>query len=83
MGARCKDGSILVGDRKITSTAVPDVVYANKITGEINGALTAFAGDRGTFELFRNRLRHYAKTIDEQRNEKNGEVLNVDGDVVL
>lgn len=70
MGARCADGTMLVADRKMSSGVGSDVEYANKVTGEIKGALTAFSGDRGTFELFRNRLRNYVKTLEDQRKER-------------
>jgi hypothetical protein len=44
-------------------------VYCHKITGEITGVLTGFSGDRGTFELFRNRLRNYTKQIEREKKE--------------
>ncbi len=66
MGARCKDGVVLVADRKLTSLD-RSVNYGNKITGETVGVLTAFSGDQGTFELFTNRVRNYVKTSEEKR----------------
>jgi 20S proteasome alpha/beta subunit len=65
MGARCKDGVVLVADRKLTYPDRSQVNYGDKITGEIVGVLTAFSGDQGTFELFTNRVRNYVKTSEE------------------
>jgi 20S proteasome alpha/beta subunit len=67
MGARCKDGMVLVADTKLTSLDRSHVNYGNKITGETVGFLTAFSGDQGTFELFTNRVRNYVKTSEEKR----------------
>jgi len=65
MGARCINGVVLVADKRIISRENSEPVYSEKITGEIKGVLTGFSGDRGTFELFRNRLRNYTKNIKE------------------
>lgn len=61
LGARCIDGVVLVADRKFTSEEAK-IDYGNKITGEIPGLLTAFSGDRATFEAFTNRLRSFLTT---------------------
>jgi 20S proteasome alpha/beta subunit len=78
MGARCIDGVVLVADRKINSREESDPIYGNKITGEITEVLTGFSGDRGTFELFRNCLRRYAKEIDEQIKRGSNKEINID-----
>ena len=67
MGGRCKDGVVLVADRKLTSRDSSQVNYCDKITGEIVDVLTAFSGDQGTFELFTNRVRNYVRTSEEKR----------------
>jgi 20S proteasome alpha/beta subunit len=69
LGARCRDGVVLVGDRKMTQTDTGGIhnAYDDKITGEIDGILTAFSGDAGTFQVFVNTLRDYVTTTrDEQ-----------------
>jgi 20S proteasome alpha/beta subunit len=78
MGASCKDGVFLIADKKFTYSDGSQPDYGNKITGEIGGMLTAFSGDRGTFELFRNRLRDYVRT-----SEKNDERSTSDIDEIL
>ena len=59
LGARCQDGVVLVGDRKMTNKNEYEITYLfdDKITGELNGVLTGFSGDRGAFETFRHKLR--------------------------
>jgi 20S proteasome alpha/beta subunit len=68
IGARCVDGVVLIGDRKVTQTLSSGIhyVYDDKITGEIDGILTGFAGDGGAFEVFRTTLRDY---VTSTRNE--------------
>jgi 20S proteasome alpha/beta subunit len=69
LAARCLDGIVLVGDRKMTRTDASGIhdAYGDKITGEIDGILTAFSGDVGTFQVFVNTLRDYVTTTrDEQ-----------------
>lgn len=60
LGVECADGVILATDTKFTVNGGSDYVYGHKITGEISGVLTAFAGSREPFEEFRIRLREYA-----------------------
>lgn len=74
MGARCIDGVVLVADRKINSREESEPVYGDKITGEIREILTGFSGDRGTFELFTNRLRSYAREMDEQIKKRRTDI---------
>jgi 20S proteasome alpha/beta subunit len=65
LGARCKDGIVLVADSKITDKNEFEISYLhdNKITGELTGILTGFSGDRGTFETFRHQLRDKVSDI--------------------
>ena len=72
MGARCVDGVILAGDRKMTQTLSSGIhyLYHEKITGEIDGILTGFAGDAGAFEVFRTTLRDYVMNNRNEHPEK-------------
>lgn len=72
MGARCVDGVILAGDRKMTQTLSSGIhyLYDDKITGEIDGILTGFAGDAGAFEVFRTTLRDYVMNNRNEHVEK-------------
>jgi 20S proteasome alpha/beta subunit len=65
LGARCHDGVVLVADRKMTgqdTTGGTHDSYNVKIRGELDGILTAFSGDAGTFEVFANTLKDYVTT---------------------
>ena len=56
LGARCTDGVVLAADHKLTGL---NPGYGNKITGELTGVLTGFAGDRGNFGLFTTGMKKY------------------------
>ncbi len=75
LGARCINGVTLAADRKFSGIGTRGVQYSfgNKITGELNGILTAFAGDVGTFQLFAMNIREYIDStikIQFQKKEK-------------
>ena len=56
LGSRCKDGVVLVADKKITSINVVKSItfeYKQKIFGILRHVLFASAGSTDTFELFR------------------------------
>jgi 20S proteasome alpha/beta subunit len=65
LGIKCADGVILAADTKFTVDNGADYGYVHKITGEIMGVLTAFAGNMEPFEDFRMRLREYAIEMNE------------------
>ena len=69
MGSRCKDGVVLIADRKLSGIGITGIQYqyGNKITGELRGVLTAFSGDVGAFQVFAMTLRDYVNTT---RNEQ-------------
>jgi 20S proteasome alpha/beta subunit len=68
LAIKCADGVMLAADTKFTVNGGSDYVYGHKITGEITGVLTAFAGSREPFEEFRIRLREYTSEPIEKRN---------------
>jgi hypothetical protein len=76
-------GVALIADRRLTNRDGSQPEYGDKITGEIWGMLTAFSGDRGTFELFRNRLRHYVRTSKKDEEQSNQKLHNSDIDEIL
>ena len=73
LGARCVDGVVLMGDRKMTQTDSSGMhdAYDDKITGEIDGILTGFSGDAGAFEVFRSTLKDYVTITRNEQIRKN------------
>jgi 20S proteasome alpha/beta subunit len=73
VGARCVDGVVLTGDRKLTQTDSSGLhdAFDDKITGEIDGILTGFSDDAGAFEVFRSTLRDYVTTTRNKQIKKN------------
>src|SRR3954451_4177583 len=71
LGARCIDGVVIAADRKFIGMGIDGVHYSydDKITGELNGMLTAFAGDIGTFELFAWTLKDYASNTTKLQSD--------------
>ncbi len=67
LGIKCGDGAVLAADTKFTVDGGTDYAYGHKITGEIRGVLTAFAGSREPLEEFRMRLREYTAEPEEKR----------------
>lgn len=67
LAVKCADGAILATDTRFTVNGGSDHVYGHKITGEISGVLTAFAGSREPFEEFRMRLREFTAEPEEKR----------------
>jgi 20S proteasome alpha/beta subunit len=72
LGARCSDGVVLAADRKLSSIGDRGVQhqYGDKITGELDGVLTAFSGDVGAFQVFAMNLRNYVRTSRRDRIEE-------------
>ena len=53
LGARCRDGAVLVADSKLTEdNSGLQFSYDNKTTGELQGILTAFSGDRNISDIY-------------------------------
>ncbi len=66
VGIVCLDGVVLAADTRFTVDCGTNYEYGHKITGEIRGVLTGFAGNREPFEDFRMHLREYAVQLDEE-----------------
>jgi 20S proteasome alpha/beta subunit len=61
-GARCEDGVVLIADRKFTIDDGTDYVIAEKLEDLQDHKLVfGFAGDRGTFELFKVKMEEALK----------------------
>jgi hypothetical protein len=68
LGSKCKDGVVLVADRKfsIEQGAGIDFIYDDKLFGEYNGIIMGFAGTRRRFELFKTYVMDFVKTSQGQ-----------------
>jgi 20S proteasome alpha/beta subunit len=69
LGSRCKDGVVLVADKKITSTNEFDSIsfdYKNKLYGILDGVIFGSSGSTDTFELFRD---HTIEQVKKNVNE--------------
>jgi hypothetical protein len=64
LGSGCKDGVVLVADRKFTvdQSGGIDPIYDNKLIGEFYGIIMGFSGARRRFELFTTYVSDYVKT---------------------
>jgi 20S proteasome alpha/beta subunit len=69
LGVTCENGIILAADTRFTVDCGTDYEYGHKITGEVRGVLTGFAGNREPFEDFRMHLREYAVKLYEEKKE--------------
>lgn len=57
LGSRCKNGVVLVADKKIiTIDGAAEYQYINKLVSEIENLVIGYSGSRRIFELFRNNL---------------------------
>src|SRR2546426_393232 len=76
LGSRCKDGVVVVGDKKFTVDYGEHFVYGDKLFGDSsNSYLLGFSGDRGAFELFKTTFNdavnnHYETVSDKLPVEK-------------
>ena len=56
LGARCKDGVVLVGDTKLTIGGGTDIEYAKKITFPLTNVVMGASGSGGLYKDFQNRI---------------------------
>jgi len=59
LGARCKDGVVLIGDRKVTLEGGTDFSYEDKLFKDIHPIVVGSSGVAGLFDMFRNRVNAY------------------------
>jgi 20S proteasome alpha/beta subunit len=89
IGSRCKDGVVLVTDRKITSTNEFNSIsfdYKNKLFGILDGVVFGSSGSTDTFELFREHVfEQVRKSIREmlEYDEKNQHEMTYDNIILM
>ena len=84
LGARCKDGVVLVADRRFTVDEGSQYEYDNEILSNIPGIVIGFSGSRGVFEDFRNKVLNHVnwyKNIHDQNNVPIHELLSEISDI--
>jgi len=59
IGARCKDGVVLVGDRKVTLESGTDFDFEDKIFMDVSNIIVGSSGVSGLFDKFRSRVSAY------------------------
>jgi 20S proteasome alpha/beta subunit len=74
LGSRCKDGVVLVADRKVTINEGEDYEECDKLFGEIGHVIYGSSGDAGMFELFRGYVTDYVNTHRGEINFQNAVV---------
>ena len=52
LGSRCRDGVVMIADRKFTVDYGSSYLHDNKLVHEVAGIVVGFSGSRGVFELF-------------------------------
>jgi 20S proteasome alpha/beta subunit len=62
LGSRCKDGVVLVADKKVTIGEGENYDECDKLFGEIGHVVYGCSGDAGMFELFRGYVMDYVNT---------------------
>lgn len=75
LGARCKDGVVLVGDTKITIDGGADYAYAKKLKAPLNNIFMGAAGIGGLYKDFQNRI--IAAVAKMEREKEEGEILPI------
>ena len=72
LGARCKDGVVLIGDRKITLEGGTDFDFEDKIFKDIHPIVVGSSGVTGLFDMFRNRVSIY---VNQYATEHRGQPI--------
>lgn len=74
LGARCKDGVVLVGDTKVTVDGGADYAYEKKITFPVYNVVMGSAGIGGLYKEFQNRVLTAIVQMEKERlsNEEEG-----------
>jgi 20S proteasome alpha/beta subunit len=62
VGARCKDGVVLIGDQKVTLEGGADYDFEDKIFRDIPNIIVGSSGASGLFDKFRSRVGQYVAT---------------------
>lgn len=84
LGARCKDGIVLVGDTKVTVEGGTDFTFDKKIMVEpLNNIVMASAGSSGLYSEFQSRIRTAVRIIIEEHRIDHPSIHSEDGFKVL
>ena len=83
LGARCKDGIVLVGDTKITIDGGSDSSYGKKITMPVMNIVMGAAGIGGLYKDFQNRI--VKEVFETQKNKEKtcAELTTISGFSIL
>jgi 20S proteasome alpha/beta subunit len=74
LGSRCKDGVVLVADKKVTIGEGENYDECDKLFGEIRHVVYGSSCDAGMFELFRGYVMDYVNTHLNEINFQNATV---------
>lgn len=73
LGSRCKDGAVLVADKKITVNNGIGYEYEDKLIGQMKDVLSliiGFSGNKEPFTEFQMRFRGRSPEIEKEELEK-------------
>jgi len=70
MGANCKNGAVMVGDKKITLGNGTDFSFAEKIFSPFSNVIVGSSGYSGMYRSFQARLKEGVKNLQEQNKDK-------------
>jgi 20S proteasome alpha/beta subunit len=73
LGARCKDGVVLISDKKVTLDYGADFDYREKLFGDLRHVIIGSSGSTNTFEYFRGYIMDYVNT-----NKNNKKAIKYD-----
>lgn len=62
LGARCKDGVVLISDKKVTLDYGSDFDFREKLFGDLRHVIIGASGSSDTFEYFRGYIMDYVNT---------------------
>jgi len=71
LGAKCKDGIVLVGDTKITIGGGADIEYSRKITFPLTYVVMGSAGAEGLYRDFQNKIQSEVIRIQDEVRRTN------------
>lgn len=82
-GANCRDGIVLVGDKKITVGNGTDYSFAKKIFSPFSNVVVGSSGYSGMYRSFQARLKEGVNELREQNKDKNVEYIDWQEQLIL
>ena len=73
LDSRCRDGIVLISDRKVTLDFGEDFDYRDKLYGVLGHVVFGSSGSTDTYEFFRGHIMNYVRT-----HKKNKESITYD-----